>query len=255
MIEVPRPMSSQAPHILAQAAGLANSPEAIRHTSVTFLIGKSRGEGFEIEEEICKAAGYRDADEYWHVATSEPMKALSFAHLLSVHLIDPTERLSEFDRRSLVLQRIESSLQFAFKTGEIWFIKDPLPSDGGGTGDLKALMLHPRAAAEWLLNRPKRKDLVPPGLKAFLGRSERPEKREVRVPASIAGNENAAIRALASHLKDNTDLKRTDAAAWCRQAGFKLTDRGFQFRVWPKARTQAGLQEKASPGRKSKSSR
>jgi hypothetical protein len=179
MIEVPRPMSSQAPHILAPASGLANSPEAIRHTSVTCLIGTSRGEGFEIEEEICKAAGYRDANAYWHVATSEPMKALSFAHLLAVHLIDPTERLNEFDRRSLVRRRIESSLRFALKTGESWFIKDPLASDGGGTGDLKALMLHPRTAAKWLLSLPKRRDLVPPGLKAFLERSERPDEREV----------------------------------------------------------------------------
>jgi hypothetical protein len=125
------------------------------------------------------AAGYRDADEYWLVATSEPMKALSFAHLLAVHLIDPTERLNEFDRRSLVRIRIDSSLRFALKTGESWFIKDPLPSDDGGTRDLEALMLHPRAAAKWLLSRPKRKDLVPPGLKAFLERSERPEEREV----------------------------------------------------------------------------
>ena len=40
-------------------------------------------------------------------------------------------------------------------------------------------MLHPRAAAKWLLSRPKRRDLVPPGLKAFLERTERHEEREV----------------------------------------------------------------------------
>lgn len=40
-------------------------------------------------------------------------------------------------------------------------------------------MLHPRAAAKWLLSRPKRRDLVPPGLKAFLERTERPGEREV----------------------------------------------------------------------------
>jgi hypothetical protein len=146
MSKLPKRVAGQAPDMLAQANLFANSPEMARHTIVTSLIAQSRSFWRGTDEEIFAATGYRDADEYWHVATSEPMKALSFAHLLAVHLIDPTERLNEFDRRSLVRIRIDSSLRFALKTGESWFIKDPLSSDGGGTRDLEALMLHPRAA-------------------------------------------------------------------------------------------------------------
>jgi hypothetical protein len=72
--------------------------------------------------------------------------------------------------------------------------------------------------------------------------------------STVAG-ETAAIKALALELRKNPELKRADAAAWCGKAGFKLTDRGFLDRVWPKARIQAELPEKAPPGRKSKSQR
>jgi hypothetical protein len=67
--------------------------------------------------------------------------------------------------------------------------------------------------------------------------------------------ETKATNALASRLKsDGDNLKVKDAFEWCTDTGFNLTWRAFHYRVWPKARKEAGLSEKAPPGPKRKSS-
>jgi hypothetical protein len=74
-------------------------------------------------------------------------------------------------------------------------------------------------------------------------------------PNNHSKNESAAIKALSSQLESNPGLTRAEAKTWCTTAGFRLSARGFQNRVWPGARTKAELPEKALPGRKRKSLR
>jgi hypothetical protein len=69
---------------------------------------------------------------------------------------------------------------------------------------------------------------------------------------AFASDEERAIKALAAHLKQMPDCRRNDAAEWCRQQAFTLSNRRFQSQIWPKARALANLAEKGPPGRKRK---
>jgi hypothetical protein len=80
-------------------------------------------------------------------------------------------------------------------------------------------------------------------------------RKSHRVAGAKAADETAAIKALALQLGRDPEMTRREAAGWCSTTGFRLKRRGFQNRVWPKARARAGLAEKAPPGRKPKSSR
>jgi hypothetical protein len=72
---------------------------------------------------------------------------------------------------------------------------------------------------------------------------------------SKVGDEQAAITALATRLKEFGDLKFADALELCRKSYPSLSERRFRAQVWPKAREKVGLAAIASAGRKRKSSR
>ena len=82
------------------------------------------------------------------------------------------------------------------------------------------------------------------------GGNDTDRKEARRTTVTTVGQETKATQALASHLRENPHLKRKEAITWCENQGFTISGRGFQYRVWPAAREQAGLPGKAPPGPK-----
>lgn len=70
---------------------------------------------------------------------------------------------------------------------------------------------------------------------------------------SISRDEERAIAALAEEFRRNKALRKIDAESFLRTKKFRISDNGFQVRVWPQARKLAGLPARGSPGRKPKS--
>jgi len=67
--------------------------------------------------------------------------------------------------------------------------------------------------------------------------------------SAISATESQAKKFLATRLRANPEMKRHEAWNTCRNR-FKLTERGFRFRVWPDARANAGLERRGRKGRK-----
>jgi hypothetical protein len=73
-----------------------------------------------------------------------------------------------------------------------------------------------------------------------------------RVPVATSAkisDETAAIKMLERLLEENNNLKFVDALSACRKE-YSLSERGFRYRIWPKARKAARLSPMATPGRK-----
>jgi hypothetical protein len=75
-----------------------------------------------------------------------------------------------------------------------------------------------------------------------------------RAALATAPRETAAIKALKAKLEDEPQMKRDEARQFLSANGLEVSGRGFQLRVWPKARDLAGLPIRAPSGRKRKSS-
>jgi hypothetical protein len=147
----PRPLTGSPPR----------APKRTRLAMADLLVAREKTIGTgRPDEETYAEAGFCSTDEYWSDATAETMDLPKFIHRLAIHFLNPSLEGSG-DWYKLDLQ---DALQFAAENGEPWFI------EVGG----KKRRLHPREAAEYLLSRPNREHLVPPGLKAFLTNSRKP---------------------------------------------------------------------------------
>jgi hypothetical protein len=152
-----------------RAKALSEKREIFRCQGVTELIRDAMAFGAPAESEIFEAAyGDPSGRKYWDAILSEPTAVASFARLLSVHT---AENGQELEYGEIAILR---ALRDAAESGEISFIGDTTPLLAGDETNptringLVKVKVHPRAAAEWLLNRPMREHLVPDSLAQYL---------------------------------------------------------------------------------------
>jgi len=153
---------------LDRAKALSNLPDVFRCRQVTQLICDGLAFGVRAEAEIFQAVyGDSSGRKYWGAHLSEPIGAYSLAHILSVHVAESAQQL---ESARIAITR---AFRDAAAAGEYWFVGNTRPllavkdgqSNFEGLGKVK---VHPRAAVEWLLSKPKRKHLVPGSLRIFL---------------------------------------------------------------------------------------
>jgi hypothetical protein len=153
---------------LVRAKAMSELPEVFRCQQVTQLLCDMLALGVRDEAEIFQTVyGDPSGREYWGAHLAEPIGAYSLAHILSVHLAESAQQLE------LTRIAIMRAFRDAAAAGEGWFVGNAGPLlavEDGQTNfaELNKLKVHPRAAVEWLLSKPKREYLVPRSLRIFL---------------------------------------------------------------------------------------
>ena len=187
---------------LERAKSLSSLSEAYRGQGMTQLLCDMLALGVRAEAEVFDIAyGERRGRQYWGALLAEPIGVYSLAHILAVHMAERTEQL---DMARIAILR---AFRDAAAAGEKWFVGDTGPLlavDDRQTdfANLTGLKVHPKAAIEWLLSKPRRAHLVPDGLRAFLQSGGSPvvaarpltEKEAERFATSFINSEIAAGR-------------------------------------------------------------
>jgi hypothetical protein len=153
---------------LDQAKSFAGLDEVYRSAQVTLLLNNALPFEPRLEAKIFEAAyGDRSGRKYWETQLSEPVLVYKFARLLAVHIAESCEQLD------LAIFAIIMAFRDAAEASEDWFIGDIRPLLALEDGErnfvsLRGIKVRPRAAAQWLLTKPKRQHLVPGSLRSFL---------------------------------------------------------------------------------------
>ena len=162
----------------------------VRLEKATLRIRNNRISGLACDDEaILRECGYRDANEYWHVATSRGTKVSAFVALLESHLLDPQGVSDRVIWRTMPISAlINAALSEAWADGEGWFI-----AAKGASDDFTKARLRPREAAMWLLRNPLYEDRVPATLRAYL-ENEQPARPASTHPKVAAPNDRMQAR-------------------------------------------------------------
>jgi hypothetical protein len=210
---------------LDRAKALSKLPEVFRCTAVTLLICDAVAFGVRAEAEIFQAVyGDPGGRKYWDTHLSEPMPVYSLAHILSAHVAESVQKLE--------MTRIATIRAFrdAADAGERWFTGQLTPlvavEDGQTNFEgLRKVKVHPRAAVEWLLTKPKREHLVPESLRRFL----QPGGETTNAKAGTAARrvtEKMAERFVANYINGEQAAGRSPTLVGLEAAAKKADMRG-----------------------------
>jgi hypothetical protein len=146
------------------------------------------------------------------------------AHVLSAHLAEKVEQL-EMARIAII-----RAFRDAAEAGERWFTGETqllLGVEDGQTNfeGLRKVKVHPRAAVEWLLTKPKREHLVPESLRRFLQPGGEPTNAKAGAAARPV-TEKIAKRFVANYINGEQAAGRSPTLVGLEAAAKKAHMRG-----------------------------